>query len=72
MLILQDGPHGDKIEVVRLWQALVPRVVEPFPAEHRETALHRRAIDGRGGERCSQAEIRHLERRIATGGKRAA
>lgn len=67
-LVLQDGPHGDKTEVVRLGQALVPRAVEASPAEGRETALHWRAIDGRGSERCSQAEIRHLEQRTGTRG----
>lgn len=51
MLGLQDWPHGDKIKVVRFRQALVSRVVKPFPGEDRETTLYWGAIDGSGCER---------------------
>ena len=51
MLVLQDRPHGDKMKVVRFWQALVSRVVKPSPGEDREAALYWGAIDRRGCER---------------------
>lgn len=51
VLVLQDWSHGDKMKVVRLWQALVSRVVKPSPGEDRETTLYWGAIDCSGCER---------------------